>query len=359
MPRTTHVAHVWVDDFFVRVERQANRALEGLPVVIGGSPGSSGRVVAASVEAIACGVPSWGQPRGGEATVPGCGVSAWSARAGARGGGPGGGSVRRVAGPVEWRAIDEAVLDLAPLDRTRARRIAEEVRTAVRAAGHDAAVGVADTRTGARVAARLARPQGVLVVLPGCDARFLAGLDLACLGELDGAALDCLRAAGVHTLAELGGLPANDIASLLGREGGVLARRAAGVDPRPVTPTAYPRRVCRLQRFVSPPDTIEALRVVADLADSAASALHQFACVAGVVSLRAEAVDGHSLGMSVDLDAATARADLIPSTLTPRAPRLLAGREVRALAVSLGRLTQTHEQLALFDGSRATSARRW
>jgi DNA polymerase-4 len=360
-PRTTHIAHVWVDDFFVRVERQANPALAGRPVVIGGSPDSAGRVVAVSVEAMACGVHPGIALVDAERLCPDAAFRpgridhVLEAAASVEE------AVRRVAGPVEWCATDEAVLDLAQLDRTRVRRIAEELREAVRDVGHDAAVGVADTRTGARVAARLARPCGVLVVLPGCDGRFLAGLDLACLDELETDAVSRLRAAGVHTLGELARLAPADLACFLGREAQSIARRAAGIDARPVAATAFPRRVCRSGRFDAPPSAADVLVVMRDLVDAASISLRRFGCVARTVTLRVEDVRGISVSRSVDVGVATSRTELFVSAIQAHAARVATGLDVGAVAVTLGSLSRDREQLGLFGGAsqRSASARRW
>jgi DNA polymerase-4 len=360
-PRATHVAHVWVDDFFVRVERLANPSLVGRPVVVGGSPDSAGRVVAASVEAIACGVHpglSLAEAEGlcpEAAFLPGRIDHVLEAAALVEE------AVRRVAGPVEWCATDEAVLDLATLDRSRARRMAEQVRVAVREAGYDAAVGVADTRTGARVAARLARPCGVLVVLPGCDGRFLAGLDLVCLDQLDDGAIGRLRAVGAHTLGDLAGLGAHDLVSLVGRDALAVAKCAAGADARPVAATAFPRRICRTYRSDEPEPPARIVAIVGDLIDAAATALRRFGCAARTVTCRVEDVRGDSLSRSLDLGVATSRTEVFVGAAQAAAARLATGLDARAVAVTLAGLSRGREQLGLFvEGPRqVTVARGW
>ena len=359
MTRRTHVAHVWVDDFFVRVERQACPALEGRPVVIGGSPGSAGRVVAASVEAMASGV------------LPGMTLAEAAAACPDAAFRPGHldrvleasalveETVRRVAGAVEWCAIDEAVLDLAAMDRGRARRVAENLREAIRRLGHDAAIGVADTRTAARVAARLARPQGVLVVLPGCDGRFLAGLDVACLDEVDLDAQARLRAADVATLGELAALAPDRAAALLGRDAATLVRLAAGLDARTVTSTGFPRRISRTHAFTDVPDTGGLNERLDSLLASACAALTHFGCLARSLTVRVEDAGHQSLARTTELDAPTASVVLWRRAAGEALTRVATGREVRAMSVTLGRVSRTREQLALFDLPHTAGTRRW
>jgi DNA polymerase-4 len=354
----SHIAHVCVDDFFVAVERQADPTLVGLPVVIGGSADSPGRVVAASVEAMACGVVPGLRLRDAAALCPEAAFLPGRLDRVLDAASLVDETLRRVAGPVEWTAIDEAVLDLAQLDRARARRVAETVRSAIGETGHDVAVGVADTRTAARVAARMARPRGLLVILPGYDGRFLSGLAPACLGELDPPVLQALAAAGVHTLGQLALLPAADAIALLGRTGPHIARLAAGDDPRRVHPTPHPSRLSRSRHFTTTASAAEAAGAVDHLVEDLSGALARFGCVARSVSVRVEDAGGRSLSRAMDVTPASGQAPALAKCAALLLARLAESpaRVVRRISVSLTQLSQAREQIALFDAPDGRAA---
>jgi DNA polymerase-4 len=349
MSSASHVAHVWVDDFFVAVERQADASLATRPIVIGGAADSPARVVAASVDAMACGVVPGLRLRDAAALCPDAAflpgrldrVLDAASRVDE--------TLRTVAGPVEWLAIDEAVLDLAHLDRVRAGRVAENLRSAVGDLGHAVAVGVADTRTAARVAARMARPQGILVVLPGYDARFLAGLAPACLAELDQAALQVLTAAGIETLGQLASMSLHDVFGLLGRVGPQVARRAAGEDSRHVRSTPKPTRLCRVHQFTGNASPADVADAAAALAEELGRALARFSCVARSISVRLEDACGTSLSRSADVAPATGQPRTLSRSAGSLLRRLSGVSPVRRLVLSVSQLSQAREQITLFD----------
>ena len=166
------IAHVDMDAFFVAVERMADPSLAGKPVIVGGSVGSRGVVSAASYEARKFGVHSAMPvatarrlcPNGTYIPADHGKYQAASARVM---------KVLREFSPVlEAVSVDEAYLDLTGTERlhgppfaaaTRIRgRIGEEV-------GCSASVGMASNRLLSKVASELAKPAGILHVLPGME----------------------------------------------------------------------------------------------------------------------------------------------------------------------------------------------
>jgi DNA polymerase-4 len=350
MTTAATLLHVWIDDFFVTVERLANPALRGRPVVIGGCPGGAGRVVAASVEALASGVTigmslrEAGRRCPDAAFLPGhlerlldasCGIDE---------------AVRRAWRHLEWAAIDEATIDLAAVDRGHATRLAERIRLGVQDAGFSAACGIAGGRVAARVAARMARPRGVLCVLPGYDERFLAGLDVACLDACAPDALRRLRRAGVTTLGGLAALTRAQAVALLGRDGPSVARLAAGEDHRPVAATAVPRRLCRALRFDDAEPSLDAARAATvALAEELGRRLRLSGYGARQLTLRVDGGDGRSWSAAAEVDEAAEWADVVPWTMRGLAAGLLPGcAGMRAVTVSASRLFQAGPQPSLF-----------
>src|SRR5262249_47320360 len=90
---------------------------------------------------------------------------------------------------------------------------------------------------GAGIAAR--RGDGVTVVGPGEDAKYLAAAPLSLLDLSDEMAARLGRW-GLRTLGELAALPSQALSARLGSEGILLQRRARGEDPRPLRPWTPP-----------------------------------------------------------------------------------------------------------------------
>jgi protein ImuB len=109
--------------------------------------------------------------------------------------------------------------------------LAERLRDAAAAAGLAIRVGVAASRTGALVAARLG--SGVTVVEPGGDAAALATAPLSLLALSEDLATRLARW-GLCTLGELAALPTAGLFERAGAEGVRVQRLARGEDPRPL-----------------------------------------------------------------------------------------------------------------------------
>jgi len=125
--------------------------------------------------------------------------------------------------------------------------------------GRTIRVGIAQSRITALIAAQ--RGQGVTVVEPGTEARYLADAPISLLGLTDEMAARLGRW-GIRTLGELVALPSPALFERLGSEGIVLQRLARGEDARPLRPWK-PRPV--FEASIEPGWAVEALGPLGDL----------------------------------------------------------------------------------------------
>jgi DNA polymerase-4 len=137
---------------------------------------------------------------------------------------------------VERTGLDEGYLDVGEVaeDFLAARKLAEAVQTAVRAATSlSCALGVSTSKVVAKIASDHRKPGGLTVVPPGAEARFLEPFDVRRLPGVGPKAEARLGAAGVETIGALARLGDEDLRRLLpGSVGPVLRDRARGLDPR-------------------------------------------------------------------------------------------------------------------------------
>jgi len=144
--------------------------------------------------------------------------------------------VRGIVPTVEQTGLDEGYLDMGEVARDflEARVVAEAVQTAVRAATSlTCSLGVAPCKVVAKVGCDARKPGGLLVVVPGQEARFLAPFDVRRLPGVGPKAEARLRPAGIDTIGALAALGDADLRRLLpGSVGRVLRDRARGIDPR-------------------------------------------------------------------------------------------------------------------------------
>jgi DNA polymerase-4 len=114
----------------------------------------------------------------------------------------------------------------------RLRRVVQHVL------GLDLACGLASTRLAAGIAGRLAAPRGLLQVLPGYDARFLAPLHVRRLEGVDDRTAAALGRVGVQTIGDLRHTDPAVVQHAVGRSARVLMSLASGHDDRVLQPSS-------------------------------------------------------------------------------------------------------------------------
>jgi DNA polymerase-4 len=355
------IAHVDLGSFFIAVERARKPELIGRPLVIGGRPGSGGVVAAASREARRTGIrPGMLLAQASilcpDAVFLGGAVDAYlaaSARVDE--------VLRRESSDIEWVSIDEAYIALrhgsgqgvprtTPASAVSDIAAIERIQTALQGMGLDAACGLARSKVVARIASQLARPRGVVHVLDGYEARFLAPLKIELLPGVDPALGRKLRAAGIRRLGQLAKLSEAQLAVFAGRSASVLARHAAGIDLTGVRPTALlhaPLDDYELPSPTADPETLAAL--VRARAEHLARQLRAHGAFARSITVRLRYVDGRVESRT----AALAQPSALDEPLSGVACELLARmsrpeRLVRAVHVTCPGLLAAGGDPALF-----------
>jgi DNA polymerase IV len=230
------VAHLDLDAFFAAVEELETPDLRTKPLIVGGDPHGRGVVATANYVARTFGIHSamscaealrrcphavFVRPR--HSVYREYSQAVWS-------------TVRGVVPTVERTGLDEGYLDVGEVaaDFLQARKVAEAVQTAVRAATSlTCALGVSTSKVVAKVASDYRKPGGLTVVPAGAEAGFLAPFPARRLPGVGPKAEERLVAAGVETIGGLASLGDEDLRRLLpGSVGRVLRDRAQGIDPR-------------------------------------------------------------------------------------------------------------------------------
>lgn len=216
--RQAAILHADLDAFYASVEQRDEPRLRGRPVAVGG-----GVVLAASYEAKRQGVRTAMGGRQARALCPGLVVvrprfDAYLAASRAVF------DVFRATTPqVQGVSIDEAFLDVAGLHRIDVPpvQIAARLRARVRdEVGLAITVGVARTPFLAKVASRVAKPDGLLLVPPDEEDAFLYPLPVEVLWGVGEVTAARLRAFGLVSGGDVAALPVGVLVGLLGPAAG-------------------------------------------------------------------------------------------------------------------------------------------
>jgi DNA polymerase-4 len=134
---------------------------------------------------------------------------------------------------VEMASIDEAYLDMTGTERLHgpplraAHLLHEAMRDATRL---NCSIGVATSRLVAKISSDQAKPNGVLRVMPGQEARFLAPLDVRKVPGVGKVTEKSLHALGIHKIGDLARFDEAFLESRFGKWGLALAGKARGLD---------------------------------------------------------------------------------------------------------------------------------
>jgi DNA polymerase-4 len=227
------IFHVDMDAFFVSVEELFDPSLKGKPVVVGGQRDERGVVSAASYAARKFGVHSAMPLRTAAKLCPQAifvnghpeRYREYSAK------------VHEVLGHfsplVEMASVDEAYLDMTGTERLHGRplqsanRLHAEMKSATQL---NCSIGIGTSRLIAKVSSAKAKPNGVLWVLPGQEAKFLAPLAVGDIPGVGKVMEQKLHAIGIQKVGDLARLEDQDLEHRFGKWGLALAGKSRGED---------------------------------------------------------------------------------------------------------------------------------
>ena len=227
------VLHADLDAFYASVEQLDDTELRGKPVVVGGSPESRGVVAAASYEARKFGIRS-AMPMARALRL--CPVMIRVA--------PRFDRYREVSGQVmsifravtpliEPLSLDEAYLDVSEAAGTieEAAVIARSIKADVRSTtGLTVSVGAGTSKSVAKIASDMNKPDGLTIVKPGTERAFLEPLPARRLSGVGPKAEELLLEHGIKTIGDLANAEPGRVERLIGSRGSSLVRTAQGID---------------------------------------------------------------------------------------------------------------------------------
>jgi len=227
------IFHLDMDAFFVSVEELSDPTLKGKPVVVGGKANQRGVVSAASYAARQFGIHSAMPLRTAYKLCPHAifleghprQYREYSRRVH---------DILRTFTPaVEMASIDEAYLDLTGTERLHgpplkaAHRLHETIKHHTQL---NCSIGIATSRLLAKISSDQAKPNGILYVVPGMEARFLAPLDVRRIPGVGKATEKSLHALGIRKVGDLARRDEAFLEEKFGKWGLAMAGKSKGLD---------------------------------------------------------------------------------------------------------------------------------
>ncbi len=237
------IIHLDLDAFFCAVEEQHDPSLRGKAFAVGGMPENRGVIASCSYPARKYGIHSAMPTARALQLYPDLIVVSGRHR-------HYGDMSRKVmehlynrSNLVEQISIDEAFIDVSDL-KADAGTLARELQADIWGTLHlPCSLGVATNKLVAKIANNVGKasaatagpPMAIKIIPPGQEAAFLAPLPVRELWGVGPKTAEVLEQLGIQTIGDIAQWPADDLTARFGQHGADLARRARGIDTRPVS----------------------------------------------------------------------------------------------------------------------------
>ena len=350
------ILHVDMDAFFVSVEELFRPELRGKAVIVGGDPDQRGVVTAASYEARKFGVHSAMPLTTAKSLCPHAlflhgqreKYQEYSERIHA--------IFCRYTPAVEMASIDEAYLDLSGSERLYGNSflLAHSLRHEIlKQTGLSASIGVSRSRLVSKVASDLAKPAGILHVLPGHEPVFLAPLPILRLPGVGKKTEEHLHSLGIMLIGDLARVGREYLVLTFGLWGESLYRKSQGLETAHFEFHDEPKSVSHETTFdqdTSEPELLQ--RTLAWLVQKVAHRLREHRMFAKTVTVKIRDFRFRTVTRSESLNQATHLDEEILKLASSLFSCYWDGhRRIRLLGVALSNLSFGLSQEPLFGRS--------
>ena len=356
------IFHLDMDAFFVSVEELYDPSLKGKPVVVGGKSDQRGVVSAASYAARKFGVHSAMPLRRAYQLCPQAifveghmeRYREYSGRVFE--------VLNRFTPLVSMASIDEAYLDMSGTERLHGPplRAAHLLHQAIKDATQlNCSVGISASRLVAKVSSDQAKPNGVLWVLPGQEAAFLAPLEVRKIPGIGKVTEQNLHRLGIRKVGDMAALEEGFLQARFGAWGLAMAGKARGVDAGgwfdvAVGESADPKSISHEHTYsvdTADPDLLES--TLAHLAERVSRRLREHSLWARNVQVKLRWSDFTTITRAVTLSSPTQLdIDLIEASRKLFRQNWQPGRTVRLLGVQSSQFEKKEAAPGLLDDTR-------
>ena len=350
------ILHVDMDSFYASVEQHRDQSLKGRPVVVGSDPkGGTGRGVVStcSYEAREFGIHS-GMPISRAYKL--CPDAVFlrvdmqlykevSCRVME--------ILRSKADRFQQVSVDEAYLDISEKvsDHQMAVKVAQEIKAQIRAQeGLTCSIGIAPTRSAAKIASDLDKPDGLIVVKPDRVAGFLEPLEVRRLQGIGRKNEEILQGMGIRTIGQLARFDRDKLVDVFGKWGAGMHLLAQGVDDSEVEERGVTRSVSREHTFdVDTGDTALLYGALDNIAGLVHKSLQKKGFSFRTVSVKVRQEDFTTFTRARTLDHDTRDPDIIRQVSGELATEFFDGRKIRLLGIRLSNLGRNKLRQTTFE----------
>lgn len=345
------ILHIDLDTFYVSVERLNNRELQNKPLLVGGT-GDRGVVAACSYETRGFGVHSGMPMKMARELCPEAFVIRGNSGDYSKHSDIVTEIIKEYVPVFEKSSIDEFYADLSGMDRFfGCYQYASEMRKKIiRETGLPISFGLSANKVVSKVATNEAKPNNQLKIDEGLEKPFLAPLSIKKIPMVGDKTYQTLRNLGLRQVRTVQEMPMEVMQRVLGVNGGIIWKRANGIDNTPVIPFCERKSISTERTFDK--DTIDVNRlrgILIAMTENLAYQLRRGEKLTACISVKIRYSDFNTYSKQLRIPYTSADHILIPKILdlfkTLYNRRLL----VRLIGIRFSYLVTGNYQINLFD----------
>ncbi len=345
------ILHLDLDTFFVSVERLQDSRLKHRPLLVGGTS-DRGVVAACSYETRGFGVHSGMPMKMAKQLCPEAVVIKGNAGTYSKHSDMVTDIIKEQVPLFEKSSIDEFYADLTGMDRFfGCYHYASELRNRIiKETGLPISFGLSGNKVVSKVATNEAKPNNQLKIDLGYEKPFLAPLSIKKIPMVGDKTYQVLRNLGLRQVKTIQEMPMDMMQRVLGANGGVIWKRANGIDNTPVIPFSERKSISTERTFDK--DTIDIIKlrgILVAMTENLAFQLRRGDKLTACIAVKIRYSDFNTYSKQLKIPFTSADHILIPKILelfnTLYNKRLL----VRLIGIRFSHLVQGNYQINLFD----------
>lgn len=345
------ILHIDLDTFYVSVERLNNRELQNRPLLVGGT-GDRGVVAACSYETRRYGVHSGMPMKMAKELCPEAYVIRGNASEYSKHSDVVTEIIKEHVPLFEKSSIDEFYADLSGMDRFfGCYQYASEMRKKIiKETGLPISFGLSINKVVSKVATNEAKPNNQLKIDEGLEKHFLAPLSIKKIPMVGDKTYQTLRNLGLRQVRTVQEMPMEVMQRVLGANGGLIWKRANGIDNTPVIPFCERKSISTERTFDK--DTIDVNRlrgILIAMTENLAYQLRRGEKLTACISVKIRYTDFNTYSKQLRIPYTSADHILIPKILDLFKNLYNRRLLVRLVGIRFSHLVTGNYQINLFD----------
>jgi DNA polymerase-4 len=345
------ILHIDLDTFYVSVERLNNRELHNKPLLVGGT-GDRGVVAACSYETRGFGVHSGMPMKMARELCPDAVVIRGNSGDYSKHSDVVTEIIKEYVPVFEKSSIDEFYADLTGMDRFfGCYQYASEMRKKIiKETGLPISFGLSANKVVSKVATNEAKPNNQLKIDEGQEKPFLAPLSIKKIPMVGDKTYQTLRNLGLRQVRTVQEMPMEVMQRVLGANGGVIWKRANGIDNTPVIPFCERKSISTERTFDK--DTIDVNRlqgILIAMTENLAYQLRRGDKLTACISVKIRYSDFNTYSKQMRIPYTSGDHILIPKILDLFKNLYNRRLLVRLIGIRFSHLVSGNYQINLFD----------